>query len=71
MPRAYKVSERHELALREFRAALPVRQVVRADDLAQAQNVTKRTIYRWMDALREQGVKIAGAPGFGYWIHSK
>lgn len=59
------------MALREFRAALPVRQLVRAKDLAQAQNVTPRTIFRWVKALRAQGVKIAGAPGFGYWVHSK
>jgi len=71
MPKAYIVSQRHELALREFREALPVRQLVKAQDLAQARNVTKRTIYRWMDALREQGVRMAGAPGCGYWVYDK
>lgn len=71
MARAYWFTTKHQADVAAFREALPVGQVVRGSDLAQRWNVSRRTIYRWIDQLREQGAKIAGAPGFGFWVHSK
>jgi predicted DNA-binding transcriptional regulator YafY len=39
---------------------------VRAQDLAQALEVSERTIYRDMEALSESGVPLRGTPGEGY-----
>jgi predicted DNA-binding transcriptional regulator YafY len=39
---------------------------LRAIDAAQTLNVTVRTIYRDMDALRAAGFAIEGDPGIGY-----
>jgi biotin operon repressor len=39
---------------------------VRAEDLAQTFEVSKRTIYRDIDALGESGVPIVAMPGLGY-----
>lgn len=39
---------------------------LRAIDAAQTFNVTVRTIYRDMDALRAAGFAIEGDPGIGY-----
>lgn len=52
-----------------FRAGLPTRQLVRASDLAHRWNVSRRTIYRWMERLRDEGVKIRGDRGIGYWVY--
>jgi len=41
---------------------------VRAEDLAQTFEVTKRTIYRDIAALNESGVPVVSAPGQGYWL---
>ncbi len=41
---------------------------VRAQDLAQAFEVSERTIYRDMEALCETGVPVLGTPGEGYML---
>ncbi len=41
---------------------------VTADDLARTFEVTKRTIYRDIQALAESGVPVVSAPGQGYWL---
>ncbi|HEX9828806.1 MAG TPA: YafY family protein [Bacteroidota bacterium] len=40
--------------------------IVRAEDLAETFSVTKRTIYRDVQALSEAGVPVAAEPGVGY-----
>jgi predicted DNA-binding transcriptional regulator YafY len=41
-------------------------QPVRAIDIAAAAGCSKRTIYRAIEALRDQGHRIPGGAGFGY-----
>src|SRR6185369_16491558 len=38
----------------------------RAEDLAETFEISKRTIYRDMDALAESGVPVVSSPGQGY-----
>lgn len=45
---------------------LQARKQIRAEDLAAIFEVTKRTIYRDMQALSESGVPIVSMPGHGY-----
>src|SRR5690349_73154 len=45
---------------------IQARKQVRAEDLAALFEVTKRTIYRDMDALAESGVPLVSIPGQGY-----
>lgn len=45
---------------------LQVHKQLRAEDLAAAFEVSKRTIYRDIQALSEAGVPIAAMPGYGY-----
>jgi len=47
---------------------LQKRPLVRAEDLANAFTVTRRTIYRDIAALSEMGVPIASLPGEGYQL---
>ena len=44
------------------------RDLVTADELAQTFEVTKRTIYRDIQALNESGVPVVSAAGQGYWL---
>jgi predicted DNA-binding transcriptional regulator YafY len=45
---------------------IQARKQVRAEDLAAIFEVTKRTIYRDMDALAESGIPLVSVPGQGY-----
>ena len=45
---------------------LQARKQVRAEDLAATFEVSKRTIYRDMEALSESGVPLVSVPGQGY-----
>lgn len=47
---------------------LQARDLVTAEELARFFEVTKRTIYRDIQALNESGVPIVSAAGQGYWL---
>jgi predicted DNA-binding transcriptional regulator YafY len=40
----------------------------RAEDLARTFEVSKRTVYRDIEALSQAGVPVVSAPGQGYWL---
>lgn len=45
--------------------------VMTAGELAKAAGVNTRTIYRYIEVLRDLGVMIKGEPGYGYTIVKK
>ena len=61
MPRADRL-------LRLMQALRALRPPVRAERLAETLEVSPRTIYRDIDALRASGARIEGAAGYGYTL---